>query len=82
VLLGFYKVNCFIFWVCYIILKLQNQNGLHFEPLNVTTLNLLLVSFEQMHSWRKWEEETHKENLNSIGAGENHSMTFLVDLQS
>jgi hypothetical protein len=35
-----------------------------------------------MHSWKKWEEETHKEKLNSIGAGENQSMTFLFDLQS
>ncbi|CAM6077321.1 unnamed protein product [Sphagnum tenellum] len=29
----------------------------------------VLLGFYKMHSWRKWEEETHKEKLNSIGAG-------------
>ncbi|CAM6026264.1 unnamed protein product [Sphagnum balticum] len=28
----------------------------------------VLLGFYKMHSWRKWEEETHKEKLNSIGA--------------
>jgi mlo protein len=37
----------------------------------------VLLGFYKMHSWRKWEEETHKENLNSIGAAtkKKHKLT-------